>query len=133
MGAWSGEPFGNDTALDWAFELADSSDWDVVADALTEATNAGIDVDQDVACNAIAAAEVVARGLGHPTQDDDSMEDIAAFVTRAGAPSAELVQLALAGLTAATAPDTELSDLWVESGETEWTEANALIAAALRS
>ena len=37
MGAWSVEPFGNDVAADWAWELEDESDWGVVDDALADA------------------------------------------------------------------------------------------------
>jgi len=133
MGAWSAEPFGNDSALDWAFELEGSSDWDVVADALTEAANTDGRMDSDVATAAIAAAEVVARGLGRPTQDEDAPEDVLEFVARVATPTPELVELAMLGLNAASGPDSELSLLWNEDGEqSEWSQANARIATALR-
>ena len=157
MGAWSGEPFGNDTAADWLWELDDSSDWDVVRGALNEALATDDELDADVASNAIAAAAVVARGIGHAgvrkalsADDDDADSDdeseneesdasddedvsasITAFLDRAGEPSAELVQLALSALDAATGPSSELTDLWAESGDPEWEKANAAVRTEL--
>jgi hypothetical protein len=153
MGAWSGEPFGNDTAADWLWELDDSSDWDVVRAALDEALEPVDGVDADIASTAIAAAEVVARGLRHSPvtgaqasadeddsddeddedadDDDDSDESITEFLKRAGDPSAEVVQLALSALDAATGGASELTELWAESGDTEWAQANAKLRANL--
>jgi Domain of unknown function (DUF4259) len=65
MGAWGSEPFDNDTAADWAWELDDSSDWEVVRSALNEALEPGDFLDADVATSAIAAASVVAGGLAY--------------------------------------------------------------------
>jgi hypothetical protein len=152
MGAWSGEPFGNDTAADWVWELDESDDWEVVREALNEALEPGEFVDADVASSAIAAAAVVARGLvqstdeeapiednrgeddpaeadeaednGDDVEDDDVAESITSFLARAGEPPADVVQLALNGLNAATGRTSELTDLWAESGDTEWGRAN---------
>jgi Domain of unknown function (DUF4259) len=159
MGAWSGEPFGNDTAADWVWELDESSDWDAVRDALDEVLEPGDFIDADDASSAIAAAAVVARGLtrgvdqdGAPLttnaddesdddddedendddQDDDDVADsITAFLDRAGEPPVDVVQLALNALNAATGPTSELSDLWAESGDTEWSLANAKLRTEL--
>jgi hypothetical protein len=153
MGAWSGEPFGNDTASDWLWELDDSSDWDVVRGALDLAVGGDEELDADVATNAIAAAAVVAQGIGHSAKrnasaaddddadlDDDGDEDVSddeasnsidAFLNRAGEPSADLVQLAISALDAATGPSSELTDLWNESGADEWEKANAAVRADL--
>jgi hypothetical protein len=154
MGAWSGEPFGNDTAADWLWELDDSSDWDVVRGALNEALATDDELDADVASNAIAAAAVVARGIGHAgvrktvdadndegDSEDESAEDepddqdvsasITAFLDRAGEPPAELVQLALSALDAATGSSSELTELWSDSGDPEWEKANAAVRAEL--
>jgi hypothetical protein len=133
MGAWSGEPFGNDAAADWAWELDSQDDWHVVQDALDEAVNSTEFVDSDVASSAIAAAEAVAHGLGRATQKDAYTESVASFVARASKPTESIVQLAVAGLTAASGPNSELTALWTESGETEWNQANARIKQALVS
>jgi hypothetical protein len=131
MGAWSGEPFGNDSAADWAWDLSKQTDWQPVRHALREAANASKYIDADIASNAIAAAETVAHGLGRATQDDAYTESVTAFVARTPKPNDETVQLALAGLAAATGSNSELTDLWAESGETEWAQANAQIKTAL--
>jgi hypothetical protein len=131
MGAWSAEPFGNDSAADWAWELDDSTDWQVVEDAFREVLDVGDAIDADVASNAIGAAETVAQGLGRATQDDSFTESVGAFVARVSRPGAETVRLALAALAAATGPTSELTELWEDSGREEWDRANARIAAAL--
>jgi Domain of unknown function (DUF4259) len=81
---------------------------------------------------AIAAAEVVAMGLGRSTQDDAYTEGHKEFVARASTPTPELVQLALDGLAAATGPSSGLTSLWLEVDPTEWQQANANLEAALR-
>lgn len=165
MGAWGSEPFDNDTAADWAWELDDSSDWEVVRSALSEALEPGDFMDADVATRAIAAASVVASGLAysppangktasnipaaHADDDDDDNDDleadddgsdeddteiddsVAAFLARAGEPPAELVELALNALDAASGPTSELTELWAESDATEWQQSNAKLQAAL--
>lgn len=130
MGAWSGEPFGNDSAADWAWELEDASDWSPVRSALDEALAAEGPIDEDVATFAIAAAEVVAHGLGRATQSDAYTEEVAAFVDRVGVPPEDLVGLALSALAVAAGPESELSELW--DGSDEWRAANERLVAALR-
>ena len=131
MGAWSGEPFGNDTAADWAWELEENDDWSFVADVLGQAFQADGLIDQDVATCIIAAAEVVAHGLGRGTEDDAYTERVDPFVGRAGTPPDFLVELAIAALALATSSTSELTELW-EDDPDEWRAANARIEAALR-
>lgn len=130
MGAWSAEPFGNDAAVDWGWELDGSADWRVVEEVFDDVLRDG-PVDEEAGVIAIAAAEVVARGLGRPTQADAYCESAVAFVSRAGTPGSKLVELATAALAKATAADSELRELW--DGDPEWDAANARIAAALGS
>jgi hypothetical protein len=132
MGAWSAEPFGNDTAADWAWELEENDDWSFVADAVGPVFQADGVIDQDVATVTIAAAEVVAHGLGRATQDDAYTEAVGPFVGRAGTPPDFLVELAVAALALATGPTSELTELWDETGSDEWREANTKIEGALR-
>ncbi len=131
IGAWSDEPFGNDTASNWAWELDGQDEWQVVQDALNEAVQSPDFVDADIASNAIAAAETVAHGLGRPTQNDAHTESVVSFSARASKPSEAILQLAVAGLTAATGPASELTELWAEGGEAEWMQANSRIMEAL--
>ena len=106
MGTWSGQPFGSDSAGDWAFDLDDA----VVA---------------------IAAAEVVAHGLGRPTQSDAYTESVGTFVQRVGRPDAALVAIALEALAASTSPESELSELWADEDSAEWLDANEALKNAL--
>lgn len=132
MGTWSGQPFGSDSASDWAYDLAEAPDWSIVREALT--TVAGeTEVDSDDAVIAIAAAEVVAHGLDRPTQTDAYTESVASFAQRVGRPDADLVALALDALTAATSPDSELTELWEDEDPEEWVTANATLKQALAS
>lgn len=64
MGAWAEGVFDNDTAVDWADELARSDRHQSVADALTEVIQGSLGIDE---CSvALVAAEVVAAGRGWP-------------------------------------------------------------------
>ncbi|PZE39385.1 hypothetical protein DEJ31_00610 [Curtobacterium sp. MCPF17_031] len=104
--------------------------------ALTAATEAGPGMDSDVAELAIAAAEVVAHGLGRPTQDDAYTATIGQFVDRAGQPDAGLVRLAGQAVAAASAGEGELAELWDDAGTTElgeWRVSIARLRANLRT
>jgi cobalamin biosynthesis protein CobT len=131
MGTWSGEPFGNDSAADWAWELDDSSDWEVVRGALEEVLDTGGAIDADDAIIAIAAAEVVARGLGRPSEQDADNESVDGFISRAPKPGNDLVDLALRSLEAASGPNSELTELWTDSDASEWIDANSKLRTAL--
>lgn len=128
MGTWSAEPFGNDSAADWAFELDDAEDWTLVRVALDDLL--AIDgPDQDIETIAIAAAEVVAHGLGKPTQQDPYVESVDGFVSRAGQPPVDLPALAMRVLDR-VASESELEELW-EDDVDEWKAALARLRAVL--
>ena len=130
MGTWSGQPFGSDSAGDWAYDLDDASGWGFVRDALTRVIGQ-TEVDADDAVVAIAAAEVVAHGLGRPTQSDAYTESVGAFVQRVGRPDASVVRLALEAIAASTSPESELTELWVDEDSDEWFSANDALKSAL--
>ena len=130
MGTWSGQPFGSDPAGDWAYDLDDASGWGFVRDALTRVIGQTA-VDADDAVVAIAAAEVVAHGLGRPTQSDAYTESVGAFVQRVGRPDASVVRLALEAIAASTSPESELTELWVDEDSDEWFSANDALKSAL--
>lgn len=134
MGTWSAEPVGNDSAADFVGDLEDERGWSVVQAALAAATDAGPEMDSDVAELALAAAEVVAHGVGRPTQDDAYTASIAQFVERAGKPDETLVSLAAQAVTAAGSPDGELAELWDDAGSddlAEWRESITRLTASL--
>jgi hypothetical protein len=131
MGTWSGEPFGNDVAADFAWELDEQKRWNVVKDALREALASREPLDADTASIAIAAAEVVAHGIGRPTQSDAYTESVESFVRRARKPSGRLVRAAERVVSVAASADGELAELWAESDAQNWQSANARLLDAL--
>ena len=132
MGAWSGEPFGNDVAADWAWELEEADDWTVVRAALSAAATPDGAIDEPTAVIGLAAAEVVAHGLGRATQDDAYTGEVTTFVTRAAAPSPAIVALALQAVDRAGDPDGDLGRMWTGCGDEAWREALDRLTAALR-
>lgn len=129
MGAWSEEPFGNDDACDWLEELNEASNWSLVEEALEDGLMDG-KLYGDVALNAVGAAEVVAHGLGRPTQEDGYTESIAPFVKRAGAPAPKLVKLAQKALRKSTGKRSALAELW--GNDESWRKAIRELALALK-
>ncbi|MEV4687406.1 DUF4259 domain-containing protein [Microbacterium sp. LWH3-1.2] len=132
MGAWSAEPFGNDTAADWAWELDEAENWDLVLDAFTGVLEEEpATIDADVASIAIAAAEVVAHASGSPTQSDVYTESVTAFVKRLPDPPHGIVSVALSALDIAASPQGELAALWSDGGSDDWTTAIARVRESL--
>lgn len=113
MGTWGHGTFHNDDAADWLYELEEGG-LDVVDAALQAVTLGGYLAAPDC-CTALAAAEVVAamRGRGAP----DLPRDLQAWVKeRRAPPSAGLVERAQKAVAAVLA-DSELAELWRESGQ----------------
>lgn len=121
MGTWSHEPFGNDTASDWAYDLEEQEDFSLVAQAIQSVLDNGADyLDADLAMEAIAAAEVLAKALGRGTQTDAYTEKVDAWLASIKAkPSADLLSKAQIALTRIMGPDSELKELWEESDDFE--------------
>lgn len=121
MGTWSHESFGNDTANDWAYELEDATDFSVIEAALQVALDEGDEyLDADLAMEAIAAVEVIAKRLGKGTQSDVYTEKVDEWLeTISEQPSDGLLSLAKRVLERIVADDSELKELWLESDEYE--------------
>lgn len=121
MGTWSHESFGNDTANDWAYELEDATDFSVIETALQVALDEGDEyLDADLAMEAIAAVEVIAKRLGKGTQSDVYTEKVDQWLeTISEQPSDDLLSLVKRVLERIVADDSELKELWLESDEYE--------------
>ncbi len=119
MGAWSHESFGNDTACDWAADLQEGDDLEPVESALDTVLEVGDDyLEAPEACEAIAAAEVVARLQGHFGLRDACSESLDGWIARVGiAPAPALAAKARRALDRILAEPSELMELWEESGE----------------
>ena len=121
MGTWSHESFGNDTANDWAYELEDATDFSVIEAALQVVLDEGDEyLDADLAMEAIAAIEVIAKRLGKGTQSDVYTEKVDQWLeTISEQPSDDVLSLAKRVLERIVADDSELKELWLESDEYE--------------
>jgi Domain of unknown function (DUF4259) len=121
MGTWSHEPFGNDSANDWAYDLEGQTDFSLVAQAIQKVLDNGDDyLDADAAIEAVAAAEVLAKAVGRGTQTDAYTKKVDAWLkSLAVKPSPELLSKARAALERILGPDSELQELWEESDDFE--------------
>lgn len=137
MGAWSHEPFGNDQACDWAAELAESTGFAIIEKAFDQviADQNEEFIDADTVCEAHAAAEVLAHILGQGTENLDFLGDISGWIEKLPAqPSAALIQKALNALNISTQENSELNELWQESGNyAEWTQNIDALKGILKS
>ena len=134
MGTWSHEPFGNDTAIDWAYELQDTHDFLLVEQAIQRVLDCGPEyLDADLAVEAVAAAEVIAKALRRGTQSDAYTEEVDAWLKSISAvPTLALRSKAHQALSRVLGPDSELKELWEESGELEsWESSVQLLQSAI--
>lgn len=167
MGAWGSGSFENDTALDYLHSLADAPEGEGRDDApgkvafvigplalaqgastdaedMSEDDDEGGYLDADLACDAIAAAEVIAAIHGKPhasfkassANNEDPHGAIAKWITARGTKdkqlsSHEVRELAISAITKVR-DGGELHDLWHDNedgGIDDWTAAlNDLIA-----
>lgn len=117
MGTWGTGPFDDDNASDWAAEAEEAEDWSVVEQALRVPGDGYLEAPDGQ--TAWAAAAVVAAA------DDGSAvqlpENVSAWVDahRASRP-AELRALAVQALQRVLGDQSELAELWQESGDAEW-------------
>jgi hypothetical protein len=114
MGAWGFGPFENDDAGDWLYELEESPDASVILTALSQVAESGEEyLEAPEACNALAAAEIVAALNGHPLAD--LPENASAWVDEhEEIVSADLIPPALAAIERVR-KQSELKELWDES------------------
>lgn len=135
MGAWSAEPFGNDTAGDWAYEFEDAQDLDLVRTAFAEIRDEAAApepyIDAYTGTVAVAAAAVVAQMLGAGAEVTGrftpALEELLDGLDEA--PRAPLVNEALAALRIVRLPHSELAELW--EGDEAWPRALDLLEAFL--
>jgi hypothetical protein len=127
MGTWGVRAFENDTACDWAYGLEGTEDLTHVEAALDQVLVAGEEyLDADVACDALAACEVLARLQGRPGYTSAHTEAVDQWVAaRKGrlVPTGEVLARAEGAIDRILGEDSELSELWEESDGEEWRAA----------
>ena len=112
MGAWGLRFDQNDDAADWLAEFADEPSWEAVDSALSACSAEYVEAPE---CSmALAAAEVVAAGLGSPSSDlDEAVLEWATGNSSGAAGRRQAAQVALARIR----DDSELNELWQEADE----------------
>lgn len=133
MGAWSHEPFGNDTACDWAYELDDATDLSIIESAIDAVLDEELDyIDASDAEEAIAAIEVLAKLLGHGTQTDSYTERADEWVQQVKIlPHPELIQKAKTAIGVILSEKSELVELWEDNED--WQTSMAQLLAAINN
>lgn len=132
MGAWSHEPFGNDDANDWAYDLEGVNDLSLVEEALNQALEAEDYLEAPEGSNAVAVVEVLAKLLGRGTQSDSYTEKVDEWVKSVNMkPSSELIEKAKRVLARVAGEDSELRELWEEAGFSEWSTSIAALRKAI--
>jgi len=119
MGAWDTDPFGNDTACDWAYALEESEDFDLIEETLAKIEAAGDEsIEAPDAEEAIAAADTLARLKGHAYVKNSHTEAVDEWVTeqQLSVPQ-DLIDLAIHAIERIQAEPSELRELWEESGD----------------
>lgn len=116
MGAWDTGSFDNDDAMDWLYDLEDSSDTSVLSAALQEVLGKGEDYLEVPECSVgIAAAEIIAAlsDNASPKLPDNAK---AWVENNADLELGSLITKSLKAVKLIRA-DSELKDVWEESEE----------------
>ncbi|MBD1917532.1 MULTISPECIES: DUF4259 domain-containing protein [Cyanophyceae] len=120
MGTWSVDAFGNDDAADWAFELAKSDDLSLVEAAINGALTGSDYLDAADAAIALAAIEVIARLNGNWGDRNAYTEPVDAWIAQVNVqPEPELLARARAAIDRILSEDSEMLELWQDSGDYE--------------
>jgi hypothetical protein len=121
VGTWGIGAFDNDTACDWAYELAESADLSLLERAFARVLEArDEDLDVPEAEEALAAGEVVARLQGNWGPRNAYTKDVDAWVEQNKFEISEhLVTRAKAAIERVLSPPSELLKLWQETSEFE--------------
>ena len=129
MGAWGEGAFDNDTAADWSweFENADlAAGLRLITGALSAAAQAddAAYLDADDGTRAVAAAELVASINDQPIAESPYNETARQWIARVH-PSSDLslTNLARRAISRVTTENSELAQLWDETGSSSWRSA----------
>ncbi|MBF6331144.1 DUF4259 domain-containing protein [Nocardia transvalensis] len=118
MGTWDTGPFDNDTAADWSYELQDADPAErpgVIRHALTAAAEETGYLDSATACEAIAAAAIVASTVpgGQPITSAYAPD----FLIEGGTVelASDIAPLAVRALDNVLGEHSEWRDLWLDT------------------
>jgi hypothetical protein len=125
MGAWGPDSFDNDIAADWAATFAEADDFSLIDDTFDEALDTEDEtLDADIACEALAACEVLARLRGKFGARSSYSETLDAWVeNNPRKPGAALLKRADRVIARVLGEESELRELWDDAGSEEWVKA----------
>ena len=122
MSAWGELAFENDTGCDWAYGLDECEDLAMVEEAFAAVEDEEDYLDADVACEALAACEVIARLNGNHGYQSDATETVDAWAAAhedLTVPEA-LVERAQAVIDRVLGKRSELRELWEDRDSDAW-------------
>lgn len=132
MGTWSIHAFGNDEAADFAIELSESRDLELIESALENVIAAEEYLEAPEADRGIAAAAALALVNGQQIPGDPDEVIATWFNNQSAEPSASLLTKAQAAIDRVLADNSELAELWAESDENEaWRDGLLSLQASL--
>ena len=119
MGAWSTDPFGNDTACDWAYTLEECEDLSLIQETLRKINAIGPEyLEAPDAEEAIAAADTLSRLKGRFYTRNSYTETVDRWVAKhATNPPPELIAAAIQAVDRILTAPSEALELWQESDE----------------
>ncbi len=126
MGTWGTGTFENDDASDWVFELEKAADFAILGATLDEAIKNRDGVEAGSACNALAAAEVVAALCGR--HGNGLPDEVVEWVKKMPPADKALIEKARKAVFASQDVKSELWELWAEADEAEFAEWKNVIA-----
>jgi hypothetical protein len=125
MGTWGYDTFDNDTACDWSYGLEEVSDLSLVRETLESVIDIGDDyLDSDIACEGLAACDVIARLMGNQGVCNSYTETVNTWVKNHPLkPPDALIDMSLAVIDRVQTSPSEILDLWEEGHANEWRNA----------
>lgn len=117
MGAWDCDPFGNDTACDWKYDLEETDDLSVISETIERIHTAGGDyLEASDAEEGIAAADALSRLRGKFYVRNSYTELLDSWVaSHPITPPKELLDSAVRAIDRILTEPSELLELWGES------------------
>ena len=133
MGAWGYGIWDNDDACDWKYGLTETSGTSHLEETLQSVIEEGDEyLDATLACEALAACEVLACLVGRPGEPTSYSDEVHAWVKRQNVkPAAELVSCAMTVIDRIRGEESEWRELWEEAEADEPFEIVADLKARL--
>jgi len=122
MGAWDSDPFGNDMACDWVYDVEKTTGLELIEKTLDNVLAVGDDyLDSFEAEQGIAAADTIARLRGHFYVRNAYTEALDKWVAKQKVEvPQELVNRAIQVVDRVMTEPSEPLELWEESGGDDW-------------